>query len=57
MYLVRSKLNGHFYAMKLVDKEFIIKYKKAGIFSKYKKNSYKMREILWHSYIIHLLLE
>jgi hypothetical protein len=32
VYLVKYKHSGHFYAMKLIDKEFIIKYKKAGEF-------------------------
>ncbi|CAD8121301.1 unnamed protein product [Paramecium sonneborni] len=51
VYLVRSKLNGHFYAMKLVDKEFIIKYKKAELL----QNERDIMAFIYHPFTIQML--
>jgi serum/glucocorticoid-regulated kinase 2 len=50
VYLVKKKSNGKFFAMKLIDKEFILKNKKQGIV----QNERDIMTVLEHPFIIRL---
>ncbi|CAD8072433.1 unnamed protein product [Paramecium primaurelia] len=50
VYMVKKKSNGRFYAMKLIDKEFIIQNKKQGIV----QNERDIMTVLDHPFIIKL---
>ncbi|CAD8195624.1 unnamed protein product [Paramecium octaurelia] len=50
VYMVKKKSNGRFYAMKLIDKEFIIQHKKQGIV----QNERDIMTVLDHPFIIKL---
>ncbi|CAK64739.1 unnamed protein product (macronuclear) [Paramecium tetraurelia] len=50
VYMVKKKSNGRFYAMKLIDKEFILQHKKQGIV----QNERDIMTVLDHPFIIKL---
>ncbi|CAD8070948.1 unnamed protein product [Paramecium sonneborni] len=50
VYMVKKKSNGKFYAMKLIDKEFILQHKKQGIV----QNERDIMTVLDHPFIIKL---